>query len=91
MTNIRDPNQKPKGWRNIVVDDVSYWWCKRHHGGAPLIRRVVDRKLINTWEHLVAKGWYAGLEKGDISFTPKLVADIIRELPWGKPTKRKTK
>jgi hypothetical protein len=33
---------------------------------------------------LVAKGWYAGMEKGDISFTPKVISEIIRELPWEK-------
>ena len=79
-TNPRDRNQKPKGWRNIVVDGVAYWWIKRN--GAPYIKRVSDRKMINTWDHLVAKGWYAGMAKGDISFTPKVIADIIRELKW---------
>jgi hypothetical protein len=79
-TNPRNPNQKPKGWRNIVVDGVPYWWCKRHHRGAPYIKRVSDRKMIKTWDHLVAKGWYEGMEKGDISFTPKIIADIIREV-----------
>ena len=86
-TNPRSPTQKPKGWRNIVVDNVAYWWIKRTRA-APLIKRVSDKKMINTWDHLVAKGWYAGMEKGDIRFTPKVIADIIRELPWGEPTKR---
>jgi hypothetical protein len=82
MANVRDRNQKPKGWRKIVVDGVDYWWFKRSRA-APYIKRVSDRKQIDTWDHLVAKGWYAGMEKDDISFTPKVIADIIRELPWG--------
>jgi hypothetical protein len=91
-TNPRSPTQKPKGWRNIVVDDVAYWWKEPHYGGAPYIKRVSDKKTINTWDHLVhVKGWYTGLDRGDISFTPKVIADIIRELPWGEPIKRKTK
>ena len=37
------------------------------------------------------QGWFCGMERHDIQFTPKLVADIIRELPWDEPTKRKSK
>lgn len=89
-TNPRAHNQKPKGWRKIVVDGVEYWW--QQHRSAPLIKRVSDRKMINTWDYLVnVKGWYNGLDRGDISFTPKVIADLIRELPWGELTKRKTK
>ena len=84
-TNPRDPLKKPKGWRKIVVDDVLYWWnCH----SAPFIKRVSDGFAINTWNHLVDKGWYSGLDSGDIKFTPKLVSEIIRELPWPEIKKK---
>lgn len=82
LPNTLQSNKKPKGWRDIVVDNVSYWWCKTRYGGAPYIKRVSDKKLIHTWDHLVLKGWYEGMEKNEIRFTPKVIADIIRELDW---------
>jgi hypothetical protein len=77
-TNPRPHNKKPKGWRLIVVDNVDYWWIVS--GSSPIIKRVSDRKKVMTWNYFVAKGWYEGMEKGDIRWTPKLVADTIREL-----------
>jgi hypothetical protein len=74
----KSTSTKPKGWRNIVVDDVAYWW--RMSNSCPYIKRVSDKKTINTWDHLVAKGWFEGMSRRDISFTPKVVSDIIREL-----------
>lgn len=76
-TNPRPYNKKPKGWRLITVDGIDYWWLAKT---APYIKRVSDRKMINTWDHFVNKGWYSAMDHGDVRWTPKLIADTIREI-----------
>jgi hypothetical protein len=75
-TNPRPHNKKPKGWRLIVVDNVDYWWMLKSR---PIVKRVSDRKMVDTWNHLCDKGWFSAMEDRNISWTPKLIAEIIRE------------
>lgn len=69
---------KPKGWRNIVVDGVAYWWIITNT--SPVIKRVSDKKTVNTWNYFVERGCCQAMNDHEMSFKPSLIAEAIRDL-----------